>query len=66
LRTPTPLLNTREVADRLRVSRATVYRLLDPDEGRDRLPAVRIGGQIRVPSDELEAWLLAHRTGVDA
>jgi predicted DNA-binding transcriptional regulator AlpA len=50
LRTPGPLLNTRKVADCLRVSRATVYRLLDPEEGADRLPAVRIGGPIRVPS----------------
>jgi excisionase family DNA binding protein len=51
LRTPRPLLSTREVADRLRVSRATVYRLLDHDDERGRLPAVRIGGQIRIASD---------------
>jgi excisionase family DNA binding protein len=62
---PSSLLNPREVADRLRVSRATVYRLLDHDDNQRRLPAIRIAGQLRVPSDELERWLHAHRHGGD-
>ena len=45
-----------EVASRLRVSKATVYRRIA--EG--SLPAVRVGdgfGPVRVDEQELEAWL---------
>jgi excisionase family DNA binding protein len=48
-----PLLNVRSVADRLSVSEKTVRRLIESG----RLPAVRVGGQVRIDPDELEAWL---------
>jgi excisionase family DNA binding protein len=48
-----PLLNARETATRLRVSEATVRRLVR----RGELPHLRVGSQIRVDSAELEAWL---------
>jgi excisionase family DNA binding protein len=48
-----PLLNVREAAARLRVSEKTVRRLI----GARILPALRIGGSIRVDPGELQAWL---------
>jgi excisionase family DNA binding protein len=52
-------LTVREVAERLRVCRATVYRMID--EG--RLPAVRVSsGTVRVALENLVALLApAHR-----
>jgi excisionase family DNA binding protein len=50
------LLRIPEVAERLNVSRATVYRWLT--EG--RLPGVQLGGAgspLRVPAAELSKWL---------
>jgi excisionase family DNA binding protein len=54
----TRLLTVPEVAARLNVSRATAYKWVYDG----RLPAVRLGGRrapLRVPADELEAWLFA-------
>jgi excisionase family DNA binding protein len=51
------LLRVREAAERLNVSRASVYRWIV--EG--RLPGVRLGGRgspLRVPAGELEEWLV--------
>jgi len=48
---PGPLLTVGEVAARLRVSRATVYRLVRLGT----LPALRVSNSIRVPRDAL-AW----------
>lgn len=48
-----PLLTVREAAARLRVSEKTVRRLVAAAE----LPALKVGGQIRVDEGELEAWL---------
>jgi excisionase family DNA binding protein len=59
------LLRIPEAAERLNVSRATVYRWID--EG--RLPAVQLGGPgapIRVPAAELERWLFSDDSGGDA
>ena len=50
------LLRIPEAAERLNVSRASVYRWAN--EG--RLPVVRLGGPgspIRIPADELETWI---------
>jgi excisionase family DNA binding protein len=47
------LLTVRETAERLRVSEKTVRRLICAEI----LPALRIGGSIRVDPDELQAWL---------
>jgi excisionase family DNA binding protein len=47
------LLTAAEVADRLRVSTMTVYRLIR----RGELPAVRVGRNYRVREPDLEAFL---------
>lgn len=54
--TPARLLTLPEVAARLAVSRATVYRMVHDG----RLPTVQLGGagaSLRVDADELAAWL---------
>lgn len=48
-----PLLTVPEAAERLRVSEKTVRRLIDGAG----LPALRVGGQIRLDKSELESWL---------
>ena len=47
-----------EVADLMRVSRMTVYRLVHAGE----LPAVRVGRSFRVPQDALDAYLRSSAT----
>ena len=47
------LLTAAEVADQLRVSTMTIYRLIRSGE----LPAVRVGRNYRVRANELEAYL---------
>ena len=49
-------LTVAEVAETMRVSRMTVYRLVHAAE----LPAVRVGRSFRVPQDALDAYLAAH------
>jgi excisionase family DNA binding protein len=51
----TQLLTAAEVADQLRVSTMTIYRLIRSGE----LPAVRVGRNYRVPVAELERYLAA-------
>ena len=46
-------MNVQEVADYLRVTRKTVYRLL----GRDGIPATRIGRQWRFKDTTIDDWL---------
>ena len=46
-------LTVAEVAEMMRLSRMTVYRLVHTGE----LPAVRVGRSFRVPQDALEAYL---------
>ena len=46
-------LTVAEVADAMRVSRMTVYRLVHSGE----LPAVRVGKSFRVPQDALTTYL---------
>lgn len=48
-------LTVAEVAEVMRVSRMTVYRLVHAGE----LPAVRVGRSFRVPQDALDAYLEA-------
>jgi excisionase family DNA binding protein len=58
------LLRIPEAAERLNVSRASVYRWIE--EG--RLPAVRLGGRgapLRIPEAELGEWLEERRTSTD-
>jgi excisionase family DNA binding protein len=49
----TRLLKADELAARWGLHRATVYRMI----ARGELPALRIGGSIRVAEDEARAWL---------
>ncbi|MDQ2623761.1 MAG: helix-turn-helix domain-containing protein [Actinomycetota bacterium] len=46
-------LTVPEVAEQMRVSNMTVYRLLHSGE----LPAIRVGRSFRVPVEALEAYL---------
>ncbi|MCL2424422.1 MAG: excisionase family DNA-binding protein, partial [Micrococcales bacterium] len=47
-----------EVANTMRVSKMTVYRLLHAGE----LPGLRVGRSFRVPADALEAYLASAAT----
>ncbi len=49
----TPLLSVCEAAQLMGVSRGTAYRLIE----RGELPAVRVGGQLRVDRDELREYI---------
>ena len=51
--TTASLLSAAETAQILRVSRATVYRLINAGE----LPAHRIGGSLRIDRDELRDYI---------
>jgi excisionase family DNA binding protein len=56
------LLRIPEAAERLNVSRASVYRWAHDG----RLPCVQLGGQgspLRIPADELEAWVFDESAG---
>ena len=58
------LLRVPEAAEKLNVSRASVYRWIE--EG--RLPAVQLGGRgapLRIPEAELGQWLEERRTSSD-
>ncbi len=50
-------LTVAEVADVMRVSKMTVYRMLHAGE----MPAVRVGRSFRVPQDALEHYLATAR-----
>ncbi len=61
---PRLLLTVDEVASTLRLSRQSIYRLIDAHV----LPAHRVGtgfGSLRVNAAELDAYLDKHRTGGD-
>lgn len=49
----TLLLRAAEVAETLRVGRATAYELMASGQ----LPVVRVGRSVRVPRAALEAWV---------
>jgi excisionase family DNA binding protein len=51
-------LTPKEVADLLRVSPMTVYRLIKSGE----LPAVRVGKAFRVREDDMDAYIAARYT----
>lgn len=59
LQKPQTLLTVPEVAERLRLSVWTIYRLVEAE----KLPAIRIGSgsraPIRIDEAELDAWLRA-------
>jgi excisionase family DNA binding protein len=49
----TLLLKPDEVAEQLRVARASVYRLIAAGD----LPSVKVGKSIRISSDALREWI---------
>ena len=55
---PARFLTVMEVANTMRVSKMTVYRLLHSGE----LPGLRVGRSFRVPADALEAYLRSAAT----
>ena len=57
-----PLLTVREVADRLRVSRATVYRLVQAGA----LPVLRVSNSIRIPAEALARGALPEQLAMRA
>jgi excisionase family DNA binding protein len=50
---PLELLSVRDVAEQLRISRATVYALV----GAGRLPHLRLSNAIRIRPEDLEAYV---------
>ena len=54
----TPLLTVAEVAEHLRVSTMTVYRLIKAGE----LPAIRVGKAYRLREDDVETYLAQRYT----
>jgi len=54
-------LTVAEVADEMRVSRMTVYRLVHGGE----LPAIRVGKSFRVPDEALRQYLKASATSTE-
>ena len=55
------LLTVAEVAEKLRVSTMTVYRLIQ----REELPALRIGRSYRIDRADLDHYLSGRATDVD-
>jgi excisionase family DNA binding protein len=55
------LLTVAEVADHMRVSNMTVYRLIKSGS----MPAIRVGKNYRIRSSDLAAYLDASTTHVD-
>ena len=53
---PDSLLCAADIQERLRISRAKAYRLMQ----RNVLPTVRIDGSIRVPQRALAVWIKQH------
>ena len=56
------LMTAREVAEALRVSPMTVYRMVDAGA----LRALRVGRQLRIPADALTAYVSSHTTAAGA
>ena len=56
---PDDLLTTREVAEAIRVSTMTVYRLIKAGD----LPAIRVGRHLRIRRRDLLAYLEARVVG---
>jgi putative molybdopterin biosynthesis protein len=54
----TALLKIPEVAAELRVTRSTVYRLINDEQ----LPTVRVGGVTRVARTDLNAFIAKNRS----
>lgn len=51
-------LTVREVAERLRLSKMTVYRLMESGE----IPSLKVGRSFRIPAEGMEEYISAHTT----
>ena len=54
----TDILTIQEVADYLRITEKTAYRLA----GNEKLPGFKVGGSWRFRQSEIDAWIEAERT----
>ena len=53
---PRDFLTIQEVADRMEISAKTVQRLIDSKDPAQRISAVRVGGQVRIPIGEYHRY----------
>lgn len=54
-------LTVREVSDQLRLSRMTVYRLMESGE----MPSLRVGRNLRIPAEDLKEYISSNTTGIE-
>lgn len=47
-------LTMKEAAEKLNISKATIYRMKDEDPS---FPVVKFGGSLRIPETRLESWI---------
>jgi excisionase family DNA binding protein len=59
---PHPMLRPTEAAERLAVTRRTIYRLID----RGELRAVQVGSVLRISHADLDSYLARHQLGAVA
>lgn len=52
------LLTVEQARERLQVGRSTMYDLV----AEKVVPSVRIGRSVRIPEDQLEAWIVAQQS----
>jgi excisionase family DNA binding protein len=57
---PSAYLTVEEVAELLRLSPKSIYRLVKAEP---TLPALRLGGSVRFPRERLERWLRDREQG---
>src|SRR5438105_3880408 len=50
-------LTAQEAADALRISKQTLYEMVNGG----RMPAIRVGSQVRIPAEELQDWIERNR-----
>ena len=53
-----------ELADMWRVSRSTIYHLTRRYDEEGRLPAIKIGGTVRIPVAEAEAYIERNKRAI--
>ena len=51
------ILNAKEIQEKLRIGRSTLYRLLNSSD----FPCFRIGKKIYASEEEIENWLLSQK-----
>lgn len=56
------LYNTKEAAEALGVSVRTLFRLINGEGGRAKLPAVKVGNSWKIKEKDIEAYLAAGQT----